>query len=105
MAITAMSRALKCAREGALSASSLAVEGCRPAARVVGTIPNMSHLRGGDFARDAGGRSPLSKWVYCVTCQGPRTRVHKNFSDPCRGPGVAARFIGRRPGKRLPGEV
>src|SRR5665213_4187116 len=71
--MTAMSRRLKCARDGALSARSLLLEPTDAAADSDGSTSNISHLWRGVFRLPCCLCSTLSKWVYCMGCQASKS--------------------------------
>src|SRR5258708_37663030 len=94
MAITAMSRPLRCASEGALRRSAMPFEEGETAAVRFGTNPNMSHLSE-RLRPQCSGTFALSKWVYYPTCQATNEdrRHHEQAS--------AGRRANRESGGRL----
>lgn len=68
----------------------------------------MRHLKGGEFVREAHGRSPLSKWVYYNTCQAakPPPPEKQAFYPPIPAKPENRGDTGHwETGKRLPDEV
>src|SRR6266567_3604948 len=68
MAMTVMSRPVRCASDGALRASAMPFKEGGTAAERFGTNPNMSHLSE-RLRPQCSGTFAISKWVYYPTCQ------------------------------------
>src|ERR1700679_1629721 len=114
MAMTAMSSGLRCASAVELSNNAASAAGSRAVAvRAVGSNPNIKSPDGGAFVlrvgRGASGHSPLSKWVYCYTCQAPKGAGGNKLLPPGKSPGKRSNAGEKMwPGgmrKRLPNEV
>src|SRR5260370_26488981 len=106
MAMTAMSRALRCASDGALRASKETAEEGKPAAVKVGTSTNMSHLTkwGGSPAMLLDGRPQVNGFTTTLVKPYPRVETTLRRLNIVRA--RAALNFGARPrvGKRLPDE-